>query len=265
VSVQPSEQPVAHEPPSAEHRIEVEPSPRWVRVYFGGEAIADSKRVLLLREGPYPPVYYFHPDDVRQDLLVPSELTTECPFKGTASYWSVRVGDRVAEDAVWGYRDPLPARRDIAGYLSFYWDRMDAWFEEAEEIFVHARDPHKRVDVVASSRHVRVELNGVTLAESKRPYLVFETGLPTRYYLPQDDVRLELLTPTATSTRCPYKGIASYWSVNLDGTVADDIVWSYPDPIPEAPKLANLLCFYNEHVDLYVDGELQPRPQTPWS
>jgi len=143
---------------------------------------------------------------------------------------------------------------------------MDAWFEEDDEVFVHPRDPYHRVDVLNSSRHVKVIVGGEVVAETTRPRLLFETGLPTRYYIPKLDVRLDLLTPTNTSTRCPYKGKASYWTVNLGGKEFTDIVWGYPAPIPECPKIENLLCFYDEKVDaVYVDGELQPKPVTPWS
>jgi uncharacterized protein (DUF427 family) len=132
-------------------------------------------------------------------------------------------------------------------------------------VFVHARDPHKRVDVVASSRYVRVVIAGETVAETRRPYLLFETGLPTRYYIPREDVRMDLLEPAGLQTRCPYKGIASYWSVRIGDHIAINGVWSYQETIPECPKIKDLLCFFNERVDLYVDGELQARPQSMWS
>jgi uncharacterized protein (DUF427 family) len=219
-----------------------------------------------LREERYLPVYYFPIEDVRTELLEVSDRHTKCPYKGKASYWSVRVGGRVAENAVWSYGEPIPGREELKRYMAFYWDRMDAWFEEDEEVFVHPRDPYHRVDALRSSRHVRIVVAGETVAETERPVLLFETGLPTRYYLPKLDVRLDLLQPTDTTTRCPYKGKASYWSVRVGDTVAKDIVWSYPAPIPECPKIENLLCFFNEKVDaIYVDGELQEKPKTPWS
>ena len=149
--------------------------------------------------------------------------------------------------------------------VSFDWNAMDSWYEEEEEVFVHARDPHKRVDVLLSSRHVRVEVNGETVAETRRPHLLFETSLPTRYYIPAEDVRMELLEPSHLHTRCPYKGTAGYWHVNAGGQRVRNLVWSYRETIPENPRIRDLLCFFNEQVDLYVDGELQQRPITPWS
>jgi uncharacterized protein (DUF427 family) len=250
---------------AGEHRVHVEPSPRRVRVMFNGETLADSKRAVLLRETGHLPVYYFPPEDVRQDLLEPTDLHTRCPFKGEASYWTIKAGDRSSENAVWSYLDPLPGREDIRGYQAFYWGRMDAWYEEEEQIFAHPRDPYHRVDVLQSSRDVRVEIGGQTVAESRRPRLLFETNLPTRYYLPVEDVRMDLLEPTDTSSVCPYKGTASYWRLKGDST-GRDVAWSYLDPIPECPKIRGLIAFFNERVDaLYVDGELQEKPKTNWS
>lgn len=253
------------EPAGGDARVRTEPCPRRVRAYLGGVAVADSTRVLLLLETAHLPVYYFPADDVRTDLLEPTDKRTTCPYKGDASYWTVRVGDRVAANAVWSYQDPLPGREDIKGYLAFYWHKMDGWFEEDDEVYVHPRDPYKRVDVLHSSRHVRVELEGETVADTRRPRLLFETSLPTRYYIPKADVRMDLLEPTEKVTQCPYKGKASYWSARVGGKVVEDIAWSYPFPIPECPKIEGLVAFYNEWADIWVDGQLQPRPTTPWS
>ncbi len=256
------------------YRVWVEPCPRRVRVSLASVVIADSRRVLYLFETGHRPVYYFPRADVRLDLLVPTDHRSHCPFKGEASYWSVAVGDagdqtvarrQMVENAVWAYPEPLASCPDISGYLSFYWDKMDAWFEEDDEVFVHPRDPYARVDVMRSSRHIQVVMGGDVIADSHRPSLLFETGLPTRYYLPRADVRMDLLTPSATTSRCPYKGLARYWSMTVDGTVVD-IAWSYPAPIPECPKIEALVCFFDERVDeLIVDGVTQPRPATKWS
>ncbi|NTU78598.1 MAG: DUF427 domain-containing protein [Chloroflexales bacterium] len=246
----------------------VEPSPRWVRVRFGGEIVADSRRALLLGQigpGPFPgygPTYYFPQQDVRMEALAPDASQDQRP---AVSYQTLRVGTQVAERGAWIVKAPPPAFAALHGMVSFRWEQMDGWYEEEEQIFVHARIPYHRVDVLASSRHVRVALGGVTLAETRRPHLLFETYLPTRYYIPPEDVRMELLTPTARRTQCPYKGVACYWSATAGGQTVEDLVWSYPDPIRENPKIKGLLCFFNERVDLHVDGELQPRPLTPWS
>jgi uncharacterized protein (DUF427 family) len=142
---------------------------------------------------------------------------------------------------------------------------MDRWYEEDEEVFVHARDPHTRVDILPSSRRVRVEIDGVTVADSTKGRFLFETGLPARYYLPKSDVRMDLLTPTDKVTACPYKGTARYWSVNIGETTHPDAVWGYEDPLPESDRIAGLVCFYNEKTDIFLDEVLQDRPQTKFS
>jgi uncharacterized protein (DUF427 family) len=250
----------------SEYNVEIESSPRWVRVKFGGETIADTKRALLIRETQHVPVYYFHRDDVRLDLLTPTETSTFCPFKGNASYWSIAAGGKSVEDAVWSYESPYDEAMGLAGYMAFYWNKMDHWYEEDEEIFVHPRDPHKRIDAIASTRHVQVILGGETIADSSRPVILYETNLPPRYYLPAPDVCMDLFSPTDSRTSCPYKGDATYWSAEIAGETFEDIVWSYPEPIPECPKIKGLLCFYNENVDqIIVDGEPIDRVATQWS
>jgi uncharacterized protein (DUF427 family) len=248
------------------HWIHVSDSPRHVRVLFGGGTIADSKRVKLVREAEILPAYYFPKEDVRTDLLVPSVHRTRCPVKGEASYWSIEVGDLRGNDAAWSYLDPPPEIAGLASHFSFEWDKMDKWMEEDEEIFKHPRDPFKRVDVLASKRHVRVVIGGETVAETRRPHLLFETNHPVRYYIPQADVRMDLLVPSATRSRCPYKGLASYWSIKLGDLFLEDFVWGYMEPVPECPKIKGLLCFFHERgADIYVDGEKIPTPKTKWA
>jgi uncharacterized protein (DUF427 family) len=248
------------------HWIHVSDSPRNVRVIFGGETLADSKRVRLLREDGALPVYYFPQEDVRQDFMVASARKTHCPYKGEASYWSLKVADKTAENAVWSYRDPLPEANGLEDHFGFEWNQMDGWYEEDEEIFVHPRDPYKRVDVLPSKRHVRVVIDGQTVADTTRPRLLFETNHPVRYYIPQEDARMDLLLPSATRSRCPYKGPASYWSVKIGDQIFADMVWGYMETIPECPKVKGLLCFFHERgAEIYVDGEKIPAPKTKWA
>jgi uncharacterized protein (DUF427 family) len=241
----------------------IELSPRRVRAFLKGAAVADSERVLLVFETTRPPVYWFPIADVRMELLSPKAAAS-----GTASgtrRWGSSDGGEVAENLAWSYEEPTGELADLKDHLAFYWNAIDAWYEEDEEVFVHPRDPYSRVDTVHSSRHVRVEVEGQVVAESSRPVLLFETGLPTRYYLPKLDVRMDLLEATDTVTHCPYKGAATYWSLLVGDHLFPDFVWTYVTPIPECPKIENLLCFYNEKVDLYVDGVLQERPVSPFS
>ena len=249
-----------------DYQVLLEPSPRRVRVKCNGEWIADSAAAQLLFETRHLPVYYFPRADVRMDLLTPTEHHTFCPYKGKASYWTIKIGNRVAENAVWGYPDPYDEVPQLRDLVAFYWDRVDHWYEEDEEIFVHPRDPYKRVDAIASSRLVQVILAGQTVAETRRAHFLFETRLPTRYYIPAEDVRMDLLAPSDKATACPYKGKARYWSAKIGDRVFPDIVWSYPEPIPECPKIKGLLSFFIEQVDaILVDGKEVPRPLTKWS
>ena len=196
------------------------------------------------------------------DLLVPKEQAVA----GAAEVrWRSTTERDTADNLAWSYAEPTGDRAALTNHIAFYWNAVDAWYEEDEEVFVHPRDPYSRVDTVHSSRHVRVDVDGKTVAETKRPVLLFETGLPTRYYIPKLDVRMDLLEPTDTVTHCPYKGDAGYYTLRLGATTFKDFVWVYRRPIPEIPKIENLLCFYNEKDDLYVDGVLQERPRSPFS
>ena len=245
--------------------VHLEPSPRWVRVRFGGKTIVDSKHVLLLIESGRLPTYFFPLADIDPACLEPADKAARAPAIGRLLYWDIRVEGSTAEAAAYGPADPPAELERLKDHLTVKWSLMDELLEEDEPVYVHPRNPYTRVDVVPSSRRVRIELDGVTVAASDHPWLLFETGLPTRYYFKKEDVRMDLLTPTDTHTRCPYKGEASYWSVTANETTHPDLAWGYPDPIPECPKLKGLLAFYNEKVDTFVDGVLEERPQTPWS
>ena len=252
--------------PSLSEGFRWEDSRRRVRAVFAGVTITDSKRVMLLLEFGRLPVFYFPMEDVRTDLMEASDHHTSSPLKGEASYWSLRVGDRISQNVAWNYPHPLPNGPKIQGYVAFYWDQMDAWYEEEEQVFAHARDPYKRVDILPSSRHVCIVLGGVTIADTHHPQLLLETGLPTRYYLPEQDVRMDLLLPTETTTRCPYKGKASYWTATIGEQTFKDAVWSYREPLPACSPIAGYLCFFNERVDaIFVDDERLPVPKTIWS
>ncbi|MGH2694330.1 MAG: DUF427 domain-containing protein [Actinomycetota bacterium] len=248
-----------------DHVLYFEESLRRVRVFFNGEKIADSTRMKLLHETGLLPVYYFPKEDVRAELLEPTDHHTRCPFKGEASYYSIVVDDRRSENAAWYYPDPIKGAPALEGYIAFYWDKVDHWYEEDEEILVHPPDPYHRIDVRESSRHVRVLVGEDLVAETTSPVILFETGLPPRYYFALQDVRTELLVPSETTTRCPYKGLASYHSLKTAEGVAEDLIWHYPEPRPEVDRIAGRLAFFNERVDIEVDGEPQERPITRWS
>jgi len=250
--------------PNPGQAMYMERSPKWVRVGLGGETIADSRHALLLQESGHQPVYYFPPDDVRADVLEPSDRHTRCPKKGEASYYTIRLGDRIEEAAAWYYPKPLQGAEPLKGLIAFYWGRMDQWLEEDEEVLVHPRDPYHRVDVLPTSRHIRVSVDGEILAESDHAMALFESNLPTRWYLPREDVSAAL-EPSDTVTRCPYKGSAAYFSVRRqDGEIVKDLIWHYDEPLQAVNQIAGRLCFFNERLEVEVDGELESQPETDW-
>jgi uncharacterized protein (DUF427 family) len=239
-----------------------EPTPRRIRVEFNKVMIADSTRAMIEIETPIP-VYYLPLTDIRQDLLAPSDHVSFDQRRGHARFWSIEVGDRRAENAVWNYPQPLQGAPALASYAAFKWDLVDHWYEEDEEIFRHPRNPYKRVDAIHSSRRVEVIIRGTTVASTRHAVFLFETGLPTRYYIPREDVRSDILGPSERQTQCPYKGTAAYHSVTIDNKRYGDLVWYYPDPIEEIRKITGRLAFFNEKVDaIRVDGEVMPRPVT---
>jgi uncharacterized protein (DUF427 family) len=228
---------------------------------LGGEVVADTADALLVWEIPFYPTYYFPESDVNMDALIDSGETKDSPSRGLATLYTVKAGGK--EGSAYGYAEP--DIEQLAGHIVFNWSSMDHWFEEDEEVFVHAKDPYTRIDILPSSRRVRVEVDGVTVADTTNGSFLFETNLPPRYYMPKTDVRMELLTPTDLATHCPYKGTARYWSVDVNGETHKDIVWGYDRPLPESQKIMGLVSFYNEKVDIYVDEVLQEKPKTKFS
>ena len=224
-----------------QHRLLFDEFPRRVRATFNHETVLDTVNGRFLHESNLLPVLYVPESDVRTELLVRTDKASHCPFKGDANYWSIVVGGRTAENAVRGYPGTLAGAEWLAGHLAFHWERMDSWFDEDEEVFGHLRDPFHRVDARPSSRHVVVRHHGEVLAETTRPIVVSENGLPNRFYVPVADVRTDLLTSSTTVTHCPYKGWASYWSLR-DGSAAD-LAWSYERPFADASMAQHHLCF----------------------
>jgi uncharacterized protein (DUF427 family) len=238
----------------------VEPVPRRIRAFLGGEQVLDTTRALYVWEWPYYPQYYIPLADVRGDVLVP-EGHAQQTGRGHAELHGLKVGDvhrpRAARLMA---TSPLAG---LAGTVRFEWEALDAWFEEDEQVFVHPRSPYTRVDALRSNRPVRVELDGVVLADSPSPVMVFETGLPTRYYVSRTNVDFRHLVPSDTVTACPYKGKTSgYWSVRAGGTVHKDLAWAYDFPTRQLLPIAGMVAFYNERVDIFLGGRLIDRPRT---
>lgn len=245
------------------HVLYADPSPRRIRAVVAGETVVETIGALMLHETGLLPVYYLPRADVRADVLADSDTTTHCPFKGDASYHHLVVGGERREDAVWYYPEPLDGAPDLSDYVAIRWDAVDEWYEESVRLDAHPRDPYHRVDALASDRHVVVRLDGQVIADSTDPVLLFETGLPPRFYLPEADVRDAHLVASPTRTSCPYKGTTSrYFHVEAGGERVEDGVWAYDDPLPEALPAAGRLAFYDDRFDVEVDGEPWPRALT---
>jgi uncharacterized protein (DUF427 family) len=241
----------------------VEPVPRRVRAYLAGQPVVDTTEARYVWEWPAFPQYYVPLADVAPDLLVDEATTEETP-RGEVRHAGVRVGDVHRPQAAKVLHTATVEGLDET--VRFEWSALDAWFEEDEEVFVHPRNPYARVDALRSTRTVRVESKGVVLAESSSPVMVFETGLPTRYYLNRTDIDFTALIPSDTVTACPYKGTtSSYWSAQIGDRVHPDIAWAYDFPTRELAPIAGLVAFYNEKVDTFVDGRQLERPRSPFS
>ncbi len=241
----------------------VEPVPRRIRAVLAGRTVVDTTHARYVWEWPAFPQFYVPLADVLAEALV-DEGTTEGTPRGDVKLHALQVGD---------IRRPQAAKvlsaakvEGLDDTVRFEWSALDAWYEEDEQVFVHPRNPYTRVDALRSARTVRVESHGVVLAESSSPVLCFETGLPTRYYVNKTDVDFTRLAPSPTVTACPYKGTTTgYWSVLLGGRTHPDIAWCYDFPTRELLPIAGLIAFYNEKVDLFLDGVQLTRPSTPFS
>jgi uncharacterized protein (DUF427 family) len=238
----------------------IEPVPRRIRGFLGGRVVLDTIRAVYLWEWAGYPQYCIPVADIDSNVLVDEHHAEQLP-RGLAHRHGLRVGETLRPGSVQIYRTPCLA--GIADTARVDWAALDTWFEEDEEVFVHPRSPYTRVDAIRSTRTVRVELDGLVLAESSSPVMVFETGLPTRYYLNRTDVDFDHLRPTDTVTSCPYKGrTTGYWSVEAPDHVHVDIAWSYDFPTRQLLPIAGLIAFYNEQVDIRIDGTPIPRPRT---
>ncbi|MFJ8611884.1 DUF427 domain-containing protein [Streptomyces sp. NPDC093675] len=239
----------------------VEPVPRRIRGLIGGRVVFDTRRALYVWEWRAYPQFSIPVEDLVEGVLIDDDHT-EHHGAGPARRHTLRVGSELREGAAWVWEEGSPER--LLNTVRFDWDALDSWFEEDEPVFVHPRSPYSRVDALRSASSVRVELDGVVLAEAPNCVKLFETGLPTRYYVERMHVDWTKLRRSDTVTRCPYKGTTSgYWSFDSDTASHEDIVWAYDFPTVHANRIAGLAAFYNEHVDLYVDCVLLPRPTDP--
>ncbi|KAJ6576667.1 hypothetical protein DFH09DRAFT_1149963 [Mycena vulgaris] len=243
-------------PPFTEAHIE--DSPKRIRVLFGGVFVVDTRKAKLVWENKYYPTYFFPESELAREYI---QLASEHPDGDT---YDLNVGPKKAAGAVTAYSSAT--HEHLKGLLKIKFSDADAWFEEDEQIFVHPKDPYKRIDVLSSSRHIRVEVEGVEVANTRSPKLLYETSLPVRSYIPKTDCRLDLLVPSDLTTACPYKGEAKYYHVQVSPEKrVDNVVWWYRNPNLECAAINGLVAFYDEKVDVFVDGVKQTRPKSLWS
>ncbi len=263
--------------------LRLEPIEKRIRAVLNGETLIDSRRAVLVWEpGRVVPGYAVPSDDISGEIRPVTTTDVDESAAGVTPGDGSPCGDEDAREPASRFAthtaagEPVtirgrddgrqatglrPADSDLADHLILDFDSFDAWYEEDEPNVAHPRDPFHRIDILHSSRHVQIQIAGETVADSRRPYLLFETLLPVRYYLPAEDVRTDLLRASSSRTFCAYKGKASYWSVGEER----DVVWAYPEPLREAAEIAGRIAFFNERVDIVVDGEKLERPRTQWS
>ncbi len=233
------------------HKLLFSAFPRRIRALLGGETILDSENAMLLHESNIFPVLYAPVGDVSMGLLAKTDHSTHCPFKGDASYWTITVGDRVVEDAVWGYEAPIETASWLRGYVAIESNRVDQWFDEDDEIFGHIRDPYHRVDARPTSRHIQVSIGGDLVADTTSAFVVSETGFANRYYIPAIDIETDRFEGSETISHCPHKGDAVYW--NLANPEALDVAWSYPAPLEEATRVGGHWSFDGPGVEISAE------------
>lgn len=237
------------------HRLLFEPDPRRLRAFVGDTVVLDTTGAHLLHETGIRPVAYVPLEDVDAGLLERSDTTSHCPFKGDATYWTLRVGDELRRDAVWGYEEPLPEASWLRGFAALYFDRVDRWLVEDEKVDGgRLRDPYHRVDAHVSSRPLTVCAGGEVIARSQRPTLLFETSVPVRAYVATTDIEPGHLRPSDKASSDPYIGDAVWWHVHAGGELFPDAAHSYELPCPEARKVAGLVCFSGEGMTTELGG-----------
>ncbi len=233
------------------HAVYTHSVDKRLRANVAGTSVLDTTSAVLLHETGLPPVYYVPLADIAPGVLEPSPTVTTCPFKGTARYCHFRIGDQMIPDSVWAYPEPIVGMEQLADLVSIRWDAVDEWWEENHRLDGRPRDPFHRVDCLPSSRSVVIKVGDTELGRSDRAIAVFETGLPARFYVPAEDVLVEL-TPTQTRTHCPYKGECNY----VAAVGIDDVGWVYAQPYDESRAIAGAYCFDPSKVTT----ELAPLP-----
>lgn len=236
---------------------QVVPGQKWLRGMLHGQIVVDSRDYLNVWEVPYWPWWFFRTDAIAGELVEPAAPSGKRLPEGAVAHDLLCAGERLGHAA-----RTYPGHPVLDGWVAIEFASMDHWFEEDVEVFVHPRSPYTRIDALASSRHVVVSLHGVELANSHKPTVLFETGAPARFYLPMTDAKLDLFVKNDRRTSCPYKGDADSFDVQVGDELVRDLAWTYVLPRPESAPIAGLICFFNESVDIVIDGVRQTRPRS---
>jgi len=245
--------------------IHLEPSSKYVRALKRGVTVVDSQAAQLLYGAFRYPYYVFPIVDIHGEILFDQYEDKPNNWVGSIRQAALKVGDQLLNNAVGIYDNADIGTADLKGLVAIRWESTDTWYEEAEEVFVHPHDPYHRLDVLRSSREIQVKIEDLVIAETTRPVMLIETGLPVRWYIPKDNVRLDLLEPNNTQTSCAYKGFAKYYSARIDGKLIPDVAWYYDSPFRDAQPVAGHVCFFSERFDVTIDGQVQPKTQTAWA
>jgi uncharacterized protein (DUF427 family) len=247
----------------ARDELRHEPIERQVRACLGDAAVVDSTRAMLVWEPRrVVPSYAVPVEDVHVEISAAPAAANDGPagvlhpLIPFAVHTAAGEPLSIAGRAGAGFR---PADADLAGYVVLDFAAFDAWYEEDEQVISHPREPFHRVDIRRSARPVRIEVDGEVVAETTRARLLCETHLPMRFYVPREDIHVDL-HPSPRRTYCPYKGEASYWSLDAGGRRREHLGWSYERPLPDAVAVTGLVCFWDERVDVFLDGERRARP-----
>ncbi|TKX26245.1 hypothetical protein C1H76_1598 [Elsinoe australis] len=238
---------------------------RRVRLLLNGTYIADTTSPLFVWEHPYYPQYYLPSAAFDQKSITRGEEIKGDDGKRIATLLKLKVGETETEKAVEFDAGLEGKGKEVAGRVKVEFGAVDQWFEEDTPVYVHPKDPFKRVDILASMRPIKISVGGKVIAETTTSMHLYETGLPVRYYMPLTAVDQSVLRPSDLRTKCPYKGEAEYYSVVVDGKEWKDVVWYYTRPTVECAAVQGLVCFYNEKVEVEVDGKKEERPVTPFS
>ncbi|EXJ95771.1 hypothetical protein A1O1_00895 [Capronia coronata CBS 617.96] len=240
--------------PNSDFQPKILSTTKRVRGVLNGKYIFDTTAAKLVWEHKFFPQYWIP----KSDFLQTATFTDHLPTSGSGTQWSTSTLSVVGNSkSVQTLIVPDSFNSELAGLVKIEFKALDAWYEEQAPVLYHPKDPFHRVDILPSGRHLRVELDGVVLADTGSEggvMSLWETNFPGRWYLPPTAVNWEYLVPSDTHTGCPYKGEASYYHAVVKGKEVKDVVWWYKNPTLESGLIAGMLCFYPDKVDTWVDG-----------